>query len=1184
MSRLTGQGRTRPPLRGLLAAVVLCGISTAAADPDLPGAAANVESIPSGSLVIPMDNSKQNLVAPFNLKAYGLVNHLLWNNVPVKWAIAAGKAKDGIDFSGTAERVLPTAVAAGPLDFRGGPFIVTPEWASFALSLASSYGSQVAVYRLTAGTTADVRYTLTQKRKIAALDDGGNADIHTTILDEAGFVLGTHYDVILATTLLTVNANSCYTMVSEPHFGETAPNSDPQAQAVRAFLNSGGNFLAQCAGLITYENNPTHGHFLTTLGVDSNNLNETLTYPNADLSYSQFEGVLIDPGGSERDFRLAAGSALHNNGHAHAQNTPTTNTWAATAAKLTGGIGSIVYYLGGHDFAGSTIGEVNGRRMYLNAVMTPGARPGNCGLDFTPDVSLLRDIAGTVREDINGDSNLGDAVAASGVRVRLYQDANASGTINAGDVFLAETTTSAAGAYSFTVNSGATGNLYLVAVDSKTVAPSVGFNAGSTQGDVWAEETYGDDVSTAALDLGSRFGGRSGGTSDNVSATDSSPTASTYEHVARVNVAAASVTGVDFAFSFNVVVNVLAGDATDHDTSANRTVQGSPRQFIQNGNAIAGANAMRFVPVVATNASSGPHAWWRLTITTLLPAITNAGTAFDGTAYASSNGTTLRNDNAAQLGTGGTAGVDALALGKLDPELEIVPSGNRAIGLDLQANNATARGVALYDFGNASNSDTQTNIRVGNFTGTLIENCVIGTTASSFTDPAPTSEADGIRIVGGDNGTIQNNLIGFNGGSGVGCAAGSNGWQITGNEVRGNNTDSATLAGIRLNGSTTATVRGNLLAQNRAPGLDMPTSTGSHTIENNSVTGNGLGQSVTPGIRITGNSSVIDRNVLTQNYGAGVMVTSSATLNRITRNSIDANGTILGGGGGPVTNQIGIDLLAAANNQNTGTSPFVTANDATDIDAGGNTLLNFPVLSSAASGGGQTIVNGTYTGAASTTFTLEFFSSATADPSGNGEGTTYIGSDTVTTSGAGTVNFTTTLAVSLPVGRIVTATATNPTANTSEFSGGVAVGFARSIVKRAFQLDGTPIPDGSTGPAGLPVRFLLYIDNPGAIATDVSIQDVLGPTFAYVAGSIRIDNSLVSATVCPGGTCNEATILAQVVGSPNVCGPCSDAVGGDVVSFAGTTLDAGNGSVAGNLQLDIPAGRVFALVFTVMLQ
>ena len=114
-----------------LALALVLASSVASADPDLPGPAANLESLPAGSLVIPMDNSKQSLVAPFNLRAYGLVNALLWDGVPVKWAIKAGKAKDGTDFSGEAQRILPTTLAAAVLDFRAGPFVIHKDWAEY---------------------------------------------------------------------------------------------------------------------------------------------------------------------------------------------------------------------------------------------------------------------------------------------------------------------------------------------------------------------------------------------------------------------------------------------------------------------------------------------------------------------------------------------------------------------------------------------------------------------------------------------------------------------------------------------------------------------------------------------------------------------------------------------------------------------------------------------------------------------------------------------------------------------------------------------------------------------------------------------------------------------------------------------------------------------------------------------
>jgi len=91
----------------MVCVLIITAILALPVQAELPPPTTNLELIPTGSLVIAMDNDKQNIGIAFNLKAYGLENHLLWNDVPVKWAIRSGKLKNGIDFSVTAERILP---------------------------------------------------------------------------------------------------------------------------------------------------------------------------------------------------------------------------------------------------------------------------------------------------------------------------------------------------------------------------------------------------------------------------------------------------------------------------------------------------------------------------------------------------------------------------------------------------------------------------------------------------------------------------------------------------------------------------------------------------------------------------------------------------------------------------------------------------------------------------------------------------------------------------------------------------------------------------------------------------------------------------------------------------------------------------------------------------------------------
>ncbi len=144
---------------------------------DLPGPPAHLETIPAGSLVIPMDTTHQAVVAPFNLKAYGLVNDLLQRGIPVKWAIKAGKAKDAVDFTATAQRIAPSAIATASRSFSGGPFIVHRDFAQIARTRIAAFGQNVAVYELTADATVDVRDDLRFKPEIVV--SNVNSAIHT---------------------------------------------------------------------------------------------------------------------------------------------------------------------------------------------------------------------------------------------------------------------------------------------------------------------------------------------------------------------------------------------------------------------------------------------------------------------------------------------------------------------------------------------------------------------------------------------------------------------------------------------------------------------------------------------------------------------------------------------------------------------------------------------------------------------------------------------------------------------------------------------------------------------------------------------------------------------------------------------------------------------------------------------
>jgi hypothetical protein len=159
--------------------------------------------------------------------------------------------------------------------------------------------------------------------------------------------------------------------------------------------------------------------------------------------------------------------------------------------------------------------------------------------------------------------------------------------------------------------------------------------------------------------------------------------------------------------------------------------------------------------------------------------------------------------------------------------------------------------------------------------------------------------------------------------------------------------------------------------------------------------------------------------------------------NGAARNTIAFNGqdgvTVAGGTGNSIlNNSIHSNLGLGINLSNDG----VTPNDRDDPDTGPNTLQNFPAISSAVTSGGSTTVKGNLNSIPNRTFTIQFFSSlpALADPSGFGEGKTFIAQRSVTTNRNGNAPFEFVPKQSVPVGNKVTATATNGGGSTSEFS------------------------------------------------------------------------------------------------------------------------------------------------------
>jgi len=138
---------------------------------------------------------------------------------------------------------------------------------------------------------------------------------------------------------------------------------------------------------------------------------------------------------------------------------------------------------------------------------------------------------------------------------------------------------------------------------------------------------------------------------------------------------------------------------------------------------------------------------------------------------------------------------------------------------------------------------------------------------------------------------------------------------------------------------------------------------------------------------------------------------------------------------------VGIDILGPNGD---GDREGPTPNDACNAEGGGTGSLsndgaNYPVLTAASSSGGLTNVEGTLNSRPNRTYRIEFFASATCDASGHGEGTAFLGSTSVSTDANCNATINATLPAPVPDGQLITATATDPDGNTSEFSACLAV-------------------------------------------------------------------------------------------------------------------------------------------------
>ncbi len=356
-----------------------------------------------------------------------------------------------------------------------------------------------------------------------------------------------------------------------------------------------------------------------------------------------------------------------------------------------------------------------------------------------------------------------------------------------------------------------------------------------------------------------------------------------------------------------------------------------------------------------------------------------------------------------------------------------------ATGTQILRNTISGNAVA----GNPAPAEAN-GIYVVNSTTTTIQSNSIGLAANG--DTARPNKQNGIYVSGTSSSTLiggstagQGNVISANGtpgpgGSGVSIEA--SGTTVLNNRIGTNATGTAdrgnAIYGVSVVGGLTSptviggtgAAEGNLISGNGVSGIQLTLSSGT-SIRGNKIGTDAVGTGSIPndsgGVVITngpnntvGGTAAGAGNIIRNNQAGVLLIGSSATGNAIRGNSIDAN------------TDLGIGLSGAA----------VTPNDSGDADAGPNGLQNYPDLTSATTAGSTTKISGVIDSSPGGTYDIDFYASPTCDGSTHGEGATYLGSS----SELNLVPFTFDTPTALADGTAVTATATDPSGNTSEFS------------------------------------------------------------------------------------------------------------------------------------------------------
>ena len=354
--------------------------------------------------------------------------------------------------------------------------------------------------------------------------------------------------------------------------------------------------------------------------------------------------------------------------------------------------------------------------------------------------------------------------------------------------------------------------------------------------------------------------------------------------------------------------------------------------------------------------------------------------------------------------------------------------GNGASGIELCCGSrSNVLGGATSGSGNVISGNSNYGIFLGGVgtDGTVIQGNLIGVDLSGVI--AVPNAFDGVYVYGGAQHTQiggsvpgARNIISGNLSRGVGIFdPGTQNNFVQGNFIGLNVTGSVAVAngyaGVDIgNGCLSNTVGGGVGARNIISG----NVNSGIIVENTNTTANVV-QGNTIGLDVTGTQPIPNQNT-------GVSIFDAAQLNQIGGTTLGSANLIAGNAFG------GVELFdtATTNNSVRGNSIFGNGINGLGLNGSANKLRNAPTLTTALLGT-NLVVSVSLNSSSNAMFRIEFF----ANPAGSSaQGKTFLGAINATTGSGGTISFSAGLASTVPVGQLITATATDPTGNTSPFS------------------------------------------------------------------------------------------------------------------------------------------------------